>query len=205
MVGKLKHISLLGHLKLRYLGKRNSGLILYKGTSIDINPKSYINNHNKGSLEVNKKWSIKDPNSSLLFLGENATLLIEDSFAIYSGSKIYINSGASLKLGSGYINHNLSLSVFQSITIGKNVAISENVVIRDSDNHALVPSEKEKTQPITIGDHVWIGINVTILKGTVIGENSVVAAGSVVSGIFPANSLIGGIPARVLKEGINWK
>lgn len=53
---------------------------------------------------------------------------------------------------------------------------------------------------VTLADNVWIGDRVTILKGTSIGENSVVAAGAVVSGEFPANVVIGGVPARVIRE-----
>lgn len=158
-------------------------------------------------LNFGTKWSQKDTNASLLVVRENAKLNVLDKFRIYSGAKIYVNKGAILSLGSGYINHNLNLSCFYQIEIGHNVAISENVSIRDSDNHTIIKDDIKSvpTQSIKIGDHVWIGMNVTILKGVVLGNNVVVAAGSVVNKSFPDNVLIGGVPARVIKHDITWK
>ena len=115
-----------------------------------------------------------------------------------------MNRGATLLLGGGYVNHDLRLSCFESITIGKGVVISENVTIRDSDDHTIVGSDKPMTQPIVIGDHVWIGMNVTILKGVTIGSGAVIAAGAVVSRNVPANALAGGVPARVIKTEVSW-
>jgi acetyltransferase-like isoleucine patch superfamily enzyme len=59
-------------------------------------------------------------------------------------------------------------------------------------------------QPVHIGNKVWIGANVTILKGVSIGDGSVIAAGSVVTRSIPANCLAGGIPAKVIKENVAW-
>ena len=61
-------------------------------------------------------------------------------------------------------------------------------------------SVTQKSGKVVIADNVWIGERVTILKGTRIGENSVVAAGAVVSGEFPANVVIGGVPAKVIRN-----
>lgn len=205
MIRNLSNISIWSHLKLRLSGKSKSGLILYKGAKLEFSKTSIFQKLGNGSLELNKKWSKKDPFQTLLCMGDNAKLSLNGSFAIFSGARIYINKNAQLLLGSGYINHGLTLSVFESVTIGNNVAISENVAIRDSDNHQIIDSSKPKTAPITIGNHVWIGMNVTILKGTEIGDNCVVAAGSVLSGVYPPNSLIGGIPGKIIRENINWK
>ncbi len=59
---------------------------------------------------------------------------------------------------------------------------------------------KIKKRPITIGEGCFIGSNVIILKGTELGKNVVVGAGSVVSGVFPDNVIIGGVPAKILKH-----
>ena len=58
---------------------------------------------------------------------------------------------------------------------------------------------------IKIGNHVWIGTSAIILKGSVIRENSIVAAGAIVSGEFPPNSVIAGNPAKVVKKNVVWQ
>jgi len=183
--------------------KKGFSIIAFKGARICLEKTSSIETH-KGSFKLNAKWSNVDPFHSILVMRNHSHLCVEGAFDIYSGAKIYINQEAILKLGSGYINHNLNLSCFESITIGDGVAISENVSIRDSDNHSFNQSNKKSTRPIVIGNHVWIGMNVTILKGVSIGDGAVVAAGSVVTKDIPANSLAGGVPAKVIKTGISW-
>ena len=59
--------------------------------------------------------------------------------------------------------------------------------------------------PIKIGNHVWIGQGATILKGVTIGNNSIIAAGAIVTKDIPANCIAAGVPARVIKEDVNWK
>lgn len=58
--------------------------------------------------------------------------------------------------------------------------------------------------PIVIGDHVWIGMNVIVLKGVTIGEGAVVSAGSVVTKDVPPHSLVAGVPAKVVKTDVEW-
>ena len=60
------------------------------------------------------------------------------------------------------------------------------------------------TAPIVIGDHVWIGMNVIVLKGVTIGEGSIVAAGSVVNKDVPPHCLVAGVPAKVVKTDVTW-
>src|SRR3546814_3804658 len=101
---------------------KNATVELQKGAKIDIG----------GRLEFNAKWTKKDPFPSILALRVASSLVVRGNFSIYSGSRVYVNQGATLILGSGYINNNLSLSCFEKIEIGNGVAISENVCIRDS-------------------------------------------------------------------------
>ena len=92
------------------------------------------------------------------------------------------------------------------IKINDNVLIGQNVTIMDFAAHGTKPNERRNNitkGKVIINDNVWIGNNVIILKNTEIGKNSVVAAGAVVSGVFPSNVIIGGIPARVIKKIID--
>lgn len=186
--------------------KTKNNIKYTSNAKVDIHNNATIKGY-VGGLYFGAVWSAKDAFQSLLVVKEGATLNVKDKFRIYSGAKVYVNSGSCLILGSGYINHNLNLSCFERIDIGENVAISENVTIRDSDNHTLLSENQAsvKTAPVKIGNHVWIGLNVTILKGVILGDNVVVAAGSIVTKSFPDNVLIGGVPARVLKENIQWR
>ncbi len=83
--------------------------------------------------------------------------------------------------------------------------ISENVTIRDSDNHTIIREGYEVSQPVKIGNHVWIGLGAIILKGVTIGDGAVIAAGAVVTRDVPPKALAGGVPAKVIKENIEWK
>ena len=105
--------------------------------------------------------------------GEECQLIVDRDEQIYSGAYLTVSENAVLHFGGGYCNHNLNIDCFESISIGKDVIISKNVTIRDSDNHDIISSNFEKTKPIVIKDHVWIGMNVTILKGVTIGEGAV--------------------------------
>lgn len=105
----------------------------------------------------------------------------------------------------GYINYNSKINCYNKIIIGDDVKISENVTIRDSDNHEIQYSGYEISKPIIIGNHVWIGLNATILKGVNIGDGAIIAAGAVVTKDVPARTLVGGIPATIIKENIEWK
>lgn len=96
-----------------------------------------------------------------------------------------------------------NICVASKITIGNDCQVACGVNILDYNGHLLrkIPrgTEMDSPEPISIGNNVWIGTNVVILKGTQIGDNSIIGAGSVVKGLYPQNSLIVGNPAVVVK------
>jgi acetyltransferase-like isoleucine patch superfamily enzyme len=115
-----------------------------------------------------------------------------------------LDPGATLEIASGLLNPNSNIACFHHITIGDDVIIAENVTIRDSDSHTIEGGRGDGDPGIHIGDHVWIGLNSTILKGVTIGSGSVIAAGAVVTRNIPPHALAGGVPARVIRENIVW-
>lgn len=194
--------------RLKYV-KNNSpfrnifGVLIYKKVVFEFDKDSQIM-LNFGRFEIGKHWTKRAVSPSVLKLGINSKIIINGSFSIFDNSSIYVNNNAVLELGSGYINSRANISCFEKISIGENVVISEGVSIRDSDNHQILNSKHIKTQPIRIGNNVWIGINVTILKGVTIGDGSVIAAGAVVNKDVLPKSLVGGVPAKLIKNPIEW-
>lgn len=158
-----------------------------------------------GSLDFNYGIQQYEPFIGFVEMQKNAQLIVNGPFSIFSGAHIIIANNAVLTLGSGYINRSLRLKCFHSISIGNNVAISENVTIWDSDVHEVLRDNYIRTSPVVIGNHVWIGTNVTILKGVQIGDNAIIAAGSVVTRSIPQNCMAAGNPAKVIRENISWR
>jgi len=157
-----------------------------------------------GRLLFGCRWPLGRYYPSLLRIAKGASLEIAGPMSIFTNASVSVNEGASLSLGSGYINESVTLDCFTRISIGHNVVISKNVTIRDDDNHALETSRKTTTS-VTIGDRVWIGLNAIILPGVTIGDGCVIAAGAVVNRDVPPGCLAAGVPAKVKKTDISWK
>lgn len=141
-------------------------------------------------------------------LADNAQLTLHGDVILYEGVGVRITEGAKLSIGDHtYINRSASIDCTQEITIGDYCAISDNVQILDSDFHPITYNDKTSTmsKPVHIGDHVWIGRSVIILKGVTIGDGAIIAAGSIVTRDVPARCLVAGNPARVIKENVEWE
>jgi acetyltransferase-like isoleucine patch superfamily enzyme len=91
------------------------------------------------------------------------------------------------------------IGCFASVTIGHRVKCGANTLITDGDWHAEDP-RSSKPRPIIIGDDVWLGVNVTVMKGVTIGANSLIGAGSIVTKDIPANVIAAGNPCVVIRN-----
>lgn len=114
----------------------------------------------------------------------------------------HTNFGRHIFLGKNiFINHACSFLDLGCITIEDGVMIGPRVNIT-SENHPVEVAKRKTLVPgaVLIRQNAWIGAGATILPGVTIGENSVVAAGAVVSSDVPPNTVVGGVPAKVLKE-----
>ncbi|UTN04633.1 acyltransferase [Flavobacterium bizetiae] len=122
--------------------------------------------------------------------------------------KFFVSKNAELILGNNIGMSNVVIVATKSIIIGNNIMIGGGVTIVDSDFHSLNPchwhtDEDEKNMvnsPVIINDNVFIGMDSIILKGVTIGNNVVIAAGSVVSKSIPENQIWGGNPAKFIRN-----
>jgi maltose O-acetyltransferase len=114
------------------------------------------------------------------------------------------NPEAGIVIGeANAFSNNVSIVANQQITIGDRCLIGDLVSIYDCDFHEINPVSRNRsaglTKPVIIGNNVWLGGRVIVLKGVAIGDNSVIAAASVVTKPIPANSIAAGNPAKVIR------
>src|SRR2546423_2135841 len=124
---------------------------------------------------------------------------IDESVAVFT--PLYINYGKNTKIGKNvFINFDCVFLDLGGITIDDNVLIAPKVSLL-SEGHPISPNERQSLVPghIHIRKNAWIGAGATILPGVTVGENAVVAAGAVVSKDVPANTIVGGVPAKIIK------
>ena len=112
--------------------------------------------------------------------------------------------GKNIHIGSDFTgNHNLTILDIREVHIGNHVMVGPHTLITTV-THPLDYRRRQEyvacAQPVVIEDDVWIGGNVTVLPGVTIGQGSVVAAGAVVTQDVPPRTLVGGVPAKVIRE-----
>lgn len=139
-----------------------------------------------------------------ILMERNSEMLVDGRFNVFANSYIRVVEGGKLILHGGFINENVQITAGDVVEIGKDATIGRDVVIRSYDGHTICESGYKKSEPITIGEHVWIGQGATILKGVKIGDGAIVASGAIVTKDVPAHSIVAGIPAKVVKENVKW-
>lgn len=125
---------------------------------------------------------------------------IDETFMMFP--PFYTDCGKNITLGKNvFINSGCRFQDQGGITIGDNCLIGHNAVFATL-NHGIAPDKRSSTYPapIILGKNVWLGANVTITAGVAIGENSIVAAGAVVTKDVPPNVIVGGVPAKIIKN-----
>ena len=123
------------------------------------------------------------------------SIIVSDGVKLNSNVILHTTGNGKILIGNGTcINHRVIIASKNCIRIGRNVMIGPNVCVYDHD-HIYKTTQKMMvsgflTSPIIIEDNVWIGSNCTILKGSHIGTGSVIAAGTVIKGKIPPNSIV---------------
>ncbi|CDC59392.1 putative uncharacterized protein [Phocaeicola coprophilus CAG:333] len=125
---------------------------------------------------------------------------VDPSFRVFP--PFYTDFGKNITVGKNvFINACCHFQDQGGITLGDNCLVGHNVVFATL-NHGFAPEERQSMlpAPIVVGRNVWIGSNSTILQGVTIGDNSIIAAGSVVTKDVPANTIVAGVPARFIRS-----
>ena len=196
--------------KKRKFLKKYKKNIVFDGGEIVFGDKDFMVLDPTARLELNGRLILNgnsmgdNGRNSLLRMDQDSRFHVKGSFKFMYGADIVLFPGSTLTLGSNsFINSDCKIRCHDRITIGDNCAISHDFTVMDSDAHSIMG--KERTAPVTIGNHVWIGTRVSILKGVTVGDHSVIAAGAVVNKDVPPGCLVGGVPAKVIKTHIEWE
>lgn len=165
-------------------GKSNQILIKDGSTLLKC---SFIINGNNNKIVIGNRCKMSNTtfwikgNNNIIDIGDGTTVGIGTQFAALEGT---------------------------SVVVGKDCMFSHDILVRTSDSHSIVDIDGKRinfSKNIIIGNHCWVGLQALILKGSVIPDNSVVAARATINKQFEtAGCIMAGAPAKVVKQGINW-
>lgn len=150
------------------------------------------------TFELNNAYHTPDEVRALLsrLFGKE----VDSSFRVFP--PFYTDFGKNITVGKDvFINACCHFQDHGGVVLGDGCQIGHNVVFATL-NHGLSPEDRQTTYPapIVLGKNVWVGSNSTILQGVTIGDNAVVGAGAVVTKDVPENTIVGGVPAKVIRH-----
>ena len=159
-------------------------------------------------LYIGKNTLLRD--SNIFIKGNNNILYIGDDCVVNNTSIILDNEGTEIKIGNKTSIAKAQIVSLEpyKIEIGEDCMLSYDIEIRNTDSHKIYDKDTNKRinegKSVNIGNHVWLGMRAVILKGVNIGNNSIVAGGSIVTKDVKANTIVSGSPARQIKENVYW-
>lgn len=176
-----------------------SDIFIHPTAALDIGERTYF--------EINRQDYAGDKGKScrITLLG-GARMCVQGSVSFHRGSEVLVHENACFCVGNQTYLNGVIIDCSDGITIGEYCAIADGVIM-DNSFHPLTKDgvTKESRCPVRIGNKVWIATNAIILPGVTIGDGAVVAAGSVVTKSVPARCVVAGVPAKVIKENVDWK
>jgi len=150
-------------------------------------------------------------NTTIRIQGNHHQLIVGEECCFKAGSLWLQGGQCRIDIGAETTIEEAHMAATEqgtSIMIGRDCMLAFDVDIRNGDSHSIIDlasGERVNTPAdIAIGDHVWVGAHVEVLKGVTIGSGSVIGIRSVVTHDVPANAVAAGIPARVVREGVRW-
>ena len=177
----------------------------------------------KRGISIHSKLQISGNGNEVIF-EKNAIIVRSHIYLSGNNNRIIIREGAYLEGTDICLEDNNLLLVIgrntfvgpshlavtedgSKLQIGDGCMISSHVQIRTGDSHAIVDLQGNRLNParsVTIGNHCWLGEGCKIMKGVTLAQDTVVSTGSIVTKSFNPSVLLGGVPAKILKENINW-
>lgn len=181
-----------------FLDYLNSGKKVVAGGLVHQHMHQLSEEARKITAELNQKYHSREEIQELFskLIGKP----IDSTFGLFP--PFYTDCGKNICIGNrSFINEGCCFQDQGGIEIGDDCLIGQQVVIATL-NHDLNPTQRKDMipKPVKLGKRVWVGAHATILPGVTIGDNSVIAAGAVVARSVPANVVVGGIPARIIKK-----
>lgn len=200
----------------RYITKKVTLLIRGKNNEINVNyaALNHVTFDIKGS---NNKIIIDDyvslKNLTIFIRGCDNLITIQKNVRISGGSLWQEDSYTEIHIGMNSTFERVHLAATENhskIVIGEDCMFAYDIEVRTGDSHSILDFETNKrinyAENVAIGDHVWVAAHCVILKGVSIPNNSVVATGSIVTKpMLTENVIIGGNPAKIIKQNITWK
>ena len=187
----------------KFLEHVNLGLPIPADSEIHAFMLSLSNEALRITAELN--GSYHEPEEIRSLLSQLIGKPVDKTFGMFP--PFYTDCGKNITIGKNvFINSGCKFQDQGGITLGDGVLIGHNVVLATL-NHDFAANKRSTTipAPIVIGKNVWIGASVTVVPGVTIGDNAIIAAGALVAGDIPANTVAAGVPAKILKnieEGI---
>ena len=187
------------------------------GTRVSVKGRIIIEDDNHVGMAMivigSHEADVSDPkHTTCLTVERGGELVFQHTAHIGLGTKIFVKHGARMYLGDNFaVSANSQFVCYKSIIMGRDIQFAWNCLVMDSDTHSIYSDKGciQKMNPdkeVRIGDKVWIGCRVTILKGSHVPSNCVIGATSFVSGSkFESNSLIVGSPAKSVNPIAGWE
>ncbi len=151
--------------------------------------------------------------STSITVDPGGVIEIEGTVSLLRDTATQVGKGGRLHLDSGVVvNEGSRITCDLEVHIGRGCMIGPGVRLTDTDEHQVVPAghvtsrrdDRAIQSPVHLADGVWIGSSAVVLRGVTIGTGAIVAAGAVVTGPVEAHTLVGGVPAKVIRTGIAW-